>query len=480
MSKIPTASSVEPKPKIKTDLKQHVDFTFDTKYDTENLDNLIDNIETNQKDFDITNFTDAKKLKKIQDEYIKRLQQQKDKNKESTEKLKTESGKTVIKAETVAGSRKTAPKQKTNAIKELEKEAKENGVNKEELLKKVKETIKNLEEEAKKLEESDEFKMEPKKLEEDVIEKSREFLFSTYISSTFINSNGISTDKFISEMINETYSTKHQPKENLLDSTPKQLIYILRLSKYLDTKLLQQSNTQLSFNNVDLAICNYFKEHNKIPDYKIAYGVLKEFFKKLIITSLSDVELAFRSQNNWISPEFKKLILKDVVMLQSLPPKLAKSWKIFVEELCKINDANIFNDISKLDYVIHIETDFIIEETLAKSIKCMTPCFIYNYYNVAKSVYILCGLLDKWIDDVKNKRIENDYNTLYSTLYPIIKTCLYLYENTRLYENSTARSLPYSKDKISEELQMYYLNHTIMGPQYMLLKSLEKHIIALI
>ena len=497
------SSDLQQKPKVKTEFRQHVDFEYNTKYDTEELDNIIEHLESHENEIDITNYTDSKKFNKLYHDYIKKLNESKNENKEKM----TINGKTIIKADKVGGSRINTSNSKTNIKKELEKEAKENKINVNELNKKLKETIKNLEEEVEKLEASEEFNTPLKILSQEEKDKYRKFLFSTYLinengTSNFITDRGISTDKYISEMIDEKYSSQAQPKDSCIDSTPKQLIYISRLSKQLGTQLLKQSDTQLSFNNIDLLLCDYFK-NNKIPDYKISYTILKEFFKKLIIVSLSDIELAFRSQNNWISNTFKRMILKDVVMLQSLPPKLAKSWKIFVEELCKTNDVRIFNDISKLDYVIHISEDFIIEETLAKSIKCMTPCFIYNYYNVIKSMYLMCGLIDKLFDDVKNDRIKsndrkendekenNDENDekenkkekdeiLYSYVTNIAKIPIYLYENTRLNENSTARRLPYSKEPISQELQMYYLNHTIIGPQYKLLKSMEKYILGLI
>lgn len=471
----------------KTEIKQHADFTFNIQNDTQKLDSMIDDIENysrEMEDIDISNYIDPKKLKKIQDDYLKQLKENKNKAKIETQKV---GNSTIQKAETIGGSRTARKLEKPFVCtiqKEIEKEAKEAGVSQKELAEKLKNTIKQLEEEAAKLESSDEFKFENKTYSNEEINESRKFLFSNQIEESTICQNGISTDKYISLINDERYSTKTQPKESSIDSSPKQLVYISRLSKQLHTQLIQESNLQLKFNNIDIAICNYFKSKNgKINDYKAVYILLREFFKKLIIASLSDVELAFRSQNIWISPEFKKLILKDVVMLQTLPPKLCKSWKIFVNELCKTTDAKIYNDISKLDYILHIDCDFMIEETLARSIKCMTPCFIYNYYLVAKSVYLLYGLLDDWFDSVVERKksdtkIEN--KQLYSELNNIMRVCTYLYENSRFYESSTARSLPYSSEPISQELQVYYLNHTMVGPQYRLLKGLEKYIYGLI
>ena len=56
----------------------------------------------------------------------------------------------------------------------------------------------------------------------------------------------------------------------------------------------------------------------------------------------------------------------------------------------------------------------------------------------------------------------------------IAKICSIIYQNTRLNQNTTGRQLPAYNDKISETTQMYYLNHTIVGPQFLLLKLLER------
>jgi len=452
-------------------MHKNVDFTFDVKQDFKEVDDIIDSIDTQDK-INITDYMDPKKIKKIHDNYIKQLQE----NKRKIETQK-QGNKTIGKAEMIGGSRVIRKQEKTDAAKEIEKEAKENGISQKELLDRVKTTIKSIEEEAEKIEKSNDFN-KIYNFDNSEIKTAREFLFSTTIKQDYINKNGISTDKFISDVIDEKYSTSSQPKE--VDSSPKQLVYITRLSKQLNTQLLQESDIRLSFNNIDVMICSYLKKIEKY-DYYYVYTLLREFFKKLIISSLSDIELAFRSKNNWVNEEFKKLIIKDVVMLQSLPPKLAKSWKVFITELCDKN--NVFNDISKLDYVIHINDDFIIEETLAKTIKCMSPCFIYNYYLIAKSIYILCGLLDDWYHKTQiamknNQKLDQD--DLYNQLTNITKVCVYLYENSRHHENSTARSLPFSNEPISQELQMYYLNHTMVGPQYKLLKGLEKYIFSLI
>lgn len=462
------------------DFRQHGDFEVKIKQDMTELDEIIDNLaNSSTNDINIDNYIGRENIDALIKENMKKLKESKT-NQENTKHI---AGKTITKADVVGGARVARKQEDSTIMKELKHEAAVEGVDVKELTNKVKEVIEKLETDAKELEKSIDFTITPPTEEE--INKGREFLFSSEINPCFVTSQGIDTSKYIAHVTTfDRYSTKTQPKENMIDDAAKQLVYISRLSKYLNTSLLHETNLQLKFNNVDMQICNHFKESNSQNVYKAIYVILKEMFKKLIVSSLSSVELAFRSQNCWINDDFKKLIVKDVVMLQTLPGKLGKSWQIFVKELCKTNDANIYNDISKLDYILHIEDDFIIEEILARSIKCMTPCFIYNYYQAAKSIYLMCGLLNEWFDNVKNDKSENNetdkIQKYYQELINISKVCIYIYENTRLNENSTARSLPFSQTPISEDLQMYYLNHTIIGPQYYLLKNIEKVILSLV
>ena len=116
----------------------------------------------------------------------------------------------------------------------------------------------------------------------------------------------------------------------------------------------------------------------------------------------------------------------------------------------------------------------------------MTPCFIYDYFNAIKSVYIFCGLYNTVLDNLSKQKnnfeltdeLANKQN-ISNMISLMAKVCSLMYQNTRLYQNSTARSLPYSKDEISEYAQMYYLNHTLTGPQYYLLKIFENLVPAL-
>ena len=110
-------------------IHKNVDFTFNVKQDFQKIDDIIDDIGNNTQDkINITDYMDPKKIKKIHDDYIKQLQE----NKRKIE-TQTQGNKTIKKAEIIGGSRVNRKQEKLGS-KEIEKEAKENNVNQKELM----------------------------------------------------------------------------------------------------------------------------------------------------------------------------------------------------------------------------------------------------------------------------------------------------------------------------------------------------------
>ena len=94
-------------------------------------------------------------------------------------------------------------------------------------------------------------------------------------------------------------------------------------------------------------------------------------------------------------------------------------------------------------------------------------------------MYLICSTLAGYMKkeglDLKYKHKEE----IHQDLVNIVKVCNYCYENTILYEHSVARHMPYYSDEISNELQSYYLNHALAGPQYYVIKNLERLIVSI-
>lgn len=456
----------------------HFDEEDNTKYKVpDNIKQILNTLDETP-DFEITNFTDPDKIKEIEKQYLETLKKQKKIEREKLKKGDT----SAVKAEKIAGGQRIQrPEKKDKEILEDIKQAQIKPSEYNKVLNQAKDTIKSISNAANEIEKTiDLTYVKPKK-----VDKPEEFLLQTEITDAITNV-GIDTDKFINMYKLFNYKSKNSPDAGVTISIPEQLVLINKLSKMIKFQLLQQTDAQIKFVDVDKTLSSYIKFKNASGTYKLSYVLLKEMLKKMLVASLTTVESAFRSSNIWVTPEFKKLITKDAILLQCLPEKLRKSFNIFVEELTKIKDARIYDNLKSIDILIHTAPDFALEETLARSIKCMTPCFIYDYFNAIKSVYIFCGLYNTVLDNLSKQKnnfeltdeLANKQN-ISNMISLMAKVCSLMYQNTRLYQNSTARSLPYSKDEISEYAQMYYLNHTLTGPQYYLLKIFENLVPAL-
>jgi myosin heavy subunit len=356
------------------------------------------------------------------------------------------------------------------------------------VVEKLKKTIAELETAAKKIEATHDFSVPP--ISEDVREKYLQFLLTTNIlnEKTMFNGKevefkqrgvsrrGINQDDFLNSYDILHINSGDAPR-SIID-VPTQLVYINKLNKIFGSQFIQEADSNLKFTDIDRSICTFLLM--KKPDnHNITKIILENLLKKLIILPFSTVESAFRSSNIWIKPEFKSLIKGEIIMMQGLPTYLRSSFNIFVTELLETERGQIFNRTEKLDYVIHISTPGIIEQTLARIIKTMTPMFIYDYFEAIKSIYLFCGLFDAYLNKCTETPMTSEQ--MIQDMDIIVKVAVMLYQNTRLYQNSTARSLPYyEKSALSEQAQMYYLNHTLVGPQYQLLRCLEKSAIALI
>lgn len=330
----------------------------------------------------------------------------------------------------------------------------------------AKETVASIEKNARQIEKNLDFTIDRHEYE---INKSKykHFIFDNDIHG--ITNEGIMTNKFISEYDIYGYNWSNGPNSALMIEIPTQLVLVHKLNRLFNFKFLQESEVSIKFNNLDKMVCTFIKQ-NQIPTYKLPYDILKSMLKKTLVASLTNVEQAFRSDKIWISPSFKKFVLEDIIIMESLSDKLKTSFKIFHTELLKTKNAKVFNNTKILDYLVHTIPDFELEEILASSIKCMTPCFILDYFNAIKSFYLFASLLNIYMNKIAKKEIKYQQEDVSL----IAKICSIIYQNTRLNQNTTGRQLPAYNDKISETTQMYYLNHTIVGPQFLLLKLLER------
>ena len=300
----------------------HFDEEDNTKYKVpDNIKQALNTLDETP-DFEITNFTDPNKIKEIEKQYLETLKKQK---KIEREKLKM-GDTSAVKAEKIAGGQRIQrPEKKDKEILEDIKQAQIKPSEYNKVLNQAKDTIKSISNAANEIEKTiDLTYVKPKK-----VDKPEEFLLQTEITDAITNV-GIDTDKFINMYKLFNYKSKNSPDAGVTISIPEQLVLINKLSKMIKFQLLQQTDAQIKFVDVDKTLSSYIKFKNASGTYKLSYALLKEMLKKMLVASLTTVESAFRSSNIWVTPEFKKLITKDAILLQCLPEKLRKSFNIFV------------------------------------------------------------------------------------------------------------------------------------------------------
>ena len=407
----------------------------------ENIQKEIDELQEEQ-DFELNEIIDPKNVDKL-------LKEEQRKIKQANKKAKKRISEKKNKKEKLSEQMGDIP------IKDMPK-----------VIEKARETIKNIEEKAKLIEENSSFEFDENQYEDNKGIYNN-FIFNNDLHS--ITQNGIDINGYINNYNIYKYQWANGPNSNLIIEIPQQLVYVHKLNKLFNFQFIQQTDVSIKFNDLDRMVCVFIKQ-NPCDTYKLTYDICKAMLKKLLVVSLSNVEFAFRSDKIWLSPSFKKFALNDIIIMQSLSGKLKDSSKIFIDELFKTKDSRIFNNTKILDKLVHTINDFELEQVVANSIKCMTPCFILDYFNTIKSLYIYCGLLNIYMNKISKKELELKKENLEL----IGKIASIIYQNTRLYQNTTGRQLPMYESKISEETQMYYLNHTIVGPQFLLLKMLEK------
>lgn len=386
---------------------------------------------------------------------------------------------------TKAGGMRIAKKE--HKVNETAKELKEQGVKQSDLKKAIEEhdkKINELRELAKLIESKNDYLRFSENVED--IKKFREFLFTTnlfreeitlnkekvYLQDRASQNTGVEENRFINSYDIIEYNNRDSPKDGAVDPA-EQLVLLGKLNKLFKFEFIQQTDSNLKFGDVDRSICAFLK--TKTPQTHVATTkIVNNMLKKILVCSLGQMEGAFRSESVWITPEFKRAILPEIIMMQGLPDSLKQSFNIFVEELTELKDPRILKDGSKLDYLVHTSTQGVIEQTLARAVKCMTPMFIYDYFEAVKSVYLFAGLLEVLLTEQTRETLQR------VDILLLGRVALFIYQNSRYLQNSLARNLPLSEEQLSEQLQMYYLNHTMLGPQNILLRMLEKACVSII
>ena len=295
----------------------------------------------------------------------------------------------------------------------------------------------------------------------------------------------------INEYINNTtvfkYNAFDAPNVGMQHPIPEKVIYMNKLNNIFNYEFINAASGDFHFNDLDKQIVKFLHRYKDYGTTKLEYGMIKSLLGKLIIALNTSCELALRDNTKpTINTEFKQAIIGDIEcmkFIQAPMGKLYTSWKTFLNALLSIGSDNMIyvhdnypalNTKLKTAY----DNDFLTENLFANMLKCYLPSVAINYFYVAKSIYISTRLLSiyiqekKYIDERSGK--VKEFEQIVNEIYTIGAAGVVLYENKSYIFKQIPRSLPKYDKQITEQTQMYILNHLLTGAQYYILKMFEE------
>ena len=135
--------------------------------------------------------------------------------------------------------------------------------------------------------------------------------------------------------------------------------------------------------------------------------------------------------------------------------------------LFKFKDYVDLSEKLKLCY----DNKFPIEILIADCIKALIPSIGLNYINAIKSVYLIGRLVAIYLNRYAKNKTEGRVRL--TDMIVICRAVMVDYESTYFATSMIPRSMPKTEEGMSEEMKLYYISHTLAGPQYFLLKQLE-------
>lgn len=312
------------------------------------------------------------------------------------------------------------------------------------------------------------------KIDKEYYENNIDFFSDFLANSSIITGifDKISIAKYISALTNFGYNPTEGIRANMLFSMQDRLLYIHQLGKIFHTDFLGNIDINFTLHDIDKKLMSFIGNY-EVKFSKMEHMLINNFFGKLIIALYSDFESAFVQPTHCITKEFISIISeldKNMRELAKSDKMILKSWSSFANKLLDTRTEFRFKSFTDLSEKLKIcyENKFPIEILLADCLKTFIPTISLDYINVVKEFYIMIRLfaiyLDKFIDKAENP---------FADIIVIAKSVCVDYEATYFGAAMIPRSLPKCEKSISEEFKLYYISHTLTGPQYYILKQLE-------
>ena len=318
-----------------------------------------------------------------------------------------------------------------------------------------------------------------KRIDYEYYDNNKQF-FSQFINYTI--NNTISTmdlKKFINTLTNFNYDPFEGIRANMLFSVQDRLLYIHELGKVFGHDFLGKIDIQFKMHNIDEKLAKFIKDEG-VPFNDFEHRLIKTMMGKLILSIFSNIERAFVQNNHCLSPDYLQNIKDIDKTMRNVcysDKYVMKSWNAFINKLTDTKTIYKFQDYSELTEKLKLcyDNKFPIEIFIADCIKALIPSIGLNYVNAIKSVYLMGRLISVYINKYMQKRCKKgDAERIRLTdMVVICRAVMVDYESNYFATSMIPRSMPKTEENMSEEMKLYYISHTLTGPQYYLLKQLE-------
>jgi hypothetical protein len=304
--------------------------------------------------------------------------------------------------------------------------------------------------------------------------------FSQFMDYTI--NNTISTmdlKKFINRLTNFNYDPFEGIRANMLFSVQDRLLYIHELGKVFNHDFLGNIDIQFKMHNIDGKLAKFIKRE-AVPFNDFEHRLIKTMIGKMLLSIFSNIERAFIQENHCLSSDYL-MNIKDIDMTMHdvcySDKYVMKSWNAFMNKLTDTKTLYRFNGYEELTEKLKLcyDNKFPIEIFMADCVKAMIPSIGLNYINAVKSVYLMGRLMSIYINKYMQKRCENGNaeRIRLTDMVVICRSVMVDYESNYFATSMIPRSMPKMEENMSEEMKLYYISHTLTGPQYYLLKQLE-------
>ena len=294
----------------------------------------------------------------------------------------------------------------------------------------------------------------------------------------------LDTNEYINNTTVFKYNAFDTPNMSMQHTIPEKVIYIKKLNQIFNHEFINNKSGDFHFNDLDKQIVKFLYKYKDYGTTKIEYGIIKSLMGKLIISLNTSCELALRDNTkSTLNTEFKQAVIRDIECMkyiQSTDGKTYASWKTFLNSLFSLDSDKLIyvhNNYKSLNNKLKTayDSDFLTENLLANMLKCYLPSIAINYFYVIKSIYLIVRLLSIYIQEKKYIKDDfKEFDDIVNDIYTIGTIGTILYENKVFILKQIPRSLPRYDKQISEQTQMYILNHLLTGGQYYILKMLEE------